>query len=70
MLNFLEKLQPAFEFAKLHRAASEVDKYLLDERAAVYEFDGNLTRLDAEARAVADYLATKTINPIASVAIC
>ncbi len=38
------------EFKKLYDAADEEGRYVLDERAAIHEFDGQLPREEAERR--------------------
>lgn len=35
---------------------TDEEKYLLDERAAIYEYDGGLSREDAESRAITEII--------------
>jgi len=44
-------------FASLYSTADEELRYLLCERAAIHEFDGRLSRGEAERRTVGEYLA-------------
>lgn len=41
-------------FQELYESVDEDFRYLLDERAAIHEFDGKMTRPKAEAQAVID----------------
>jgi hypothetical protein len=49
--------QPYPAFLNLYEQADVETQYWLDERAAVAEFDGKLSRPEAEAQAVWEYLA-------------
>lgn len=42
-------------FHEFWNASSEEDRHLLDERSAIHEFDGKLSRLEAEIRTVREY---------------
>ena len=42
-------------FADLYTTVDEQTKFELDERAAIYEFDGKLGRAEAEARTAAEW---------------
>jgi len=44
-------------FTSLYSTSDKELRYLLDERAAIHEFDGRLTREEAERRTVGEYLA-------------
>lgn len=41
-------------FQELYDSVDADFRYLLDERAAIHEFDGRMTRKDAETQAVKD----------------
>lgn len=41
-------------FQELYESIDEDFRYLLDERAAIHEYDGKMTRKDAEDQAVKD----------------
>ena len=46
-------------FGQVLETVPEGERYALEERAAIHEFDGNMTRTDAERRTVNDYLKNR-----------
>lgn len=42
-------------FAELYASADEELRYRLDERAAIHQYDGGLTKDEAEKRTAEDY---------------
>lgn len=46
-------------FAELYARATSDEKVVLDERAAIYEYDANNEREDAEALAAAEFAAPR-----------
>lgn len=43
------------KYSDLVRTVFADDRYALEERAAIHEYEGELTRAEAEARAVKEY---------------
>lgn len=43
-------------FREAYAKGNEEDKYILDERAAITEFDGGLSRIEAEIQSVQSWL--------------
>jgi len=48
-------LRSGSSFDQLHAGADEQGRYALDERAAIYEYDGCLSRIEAERQAAAEW---------------
>jgi len=59
-----QKLTVAETFAALYSAADEEGRYALDERAAIREYDGGLSREEAEARAGGGLLTVLSVRSL------
>ena len=53
-------------FAEVYNRLSEDDCYVLDERAAILEFDAGLSRAEAETKAVTEFLFTKFLDGVSN----
>jgi hypothetical protein len=53
-------------FAEAYNRLNEDDRYVLDERAAILEFDAGLSRAEAEVKAVTEFLYTKFLEGVSN----